>query len=287
MAHGRFEKLMPVCTWCGIESKNDLVCDWCKRPLALRSQRKADGRSSVDLLRDGDEDTSPLMPKVIAASAVVVLLAIIGVIWMMSSRQATSSPNQMPTEYTASRDPAYPTNQAAIHLPEAQPVFLPQPTTPVPLPRRDYSSNPSKDYVPTATAAPNDQSKLHVVLFDDPKEFGSPSVRLSAGLIRATSGRRAIGKVSVMNTTEGRVVDFRLEADISGGTYELRPFEGSIDRSHYLTDRTIDKGQKLTVPVLVIGYQAGKKGSIVPARIRLQAWLDAGRPIQEDEMIVP
>lgn len=278
---------MPVCTWCGIESKNELVCDWCKRPLALRAQRKNDGRTAVDLLRDGDEE-GPNLPKVLfIVGAVVACLALL-LVWVLSSRPANNAPTAANTEYTVQRDPAFPTNQSDVRTPVAQPVFLPQPQAPAPVqaPARTYTIDPTQGGSREGTAP-----KIRVIINDPDSERGAsaPAVRLSSGAIRWLGGKRgmAVGRVSIVNSTESHVVDLRLEAEINGHTYTLRPFEGNLDKPRTLASLDILPGERITLPVIVNGYSSGRKPAVLPARIRLESFLDSGKPYAQDEIMTP
>ncbi len=285
---------MPVCTWCGIESKSDLVCDWCKRPLALRSLRKSDGRSQVDILKDGDDDRTALTPRVMAVAAVVALCLIFVVAWALGARGSGNSSNDAVAsaaspEFVAQRDSAFTGRAANPPAPTpapAQSVFLP-------------AAMQSSKHAPTADeqARPGQQpimqpGHVSLVLTDEerqPANSAGPSVRLTAGVLKSQGGRRGIsvGHVTITNTTENNVVDFRLEAVINGHTYTLQPFEGTLERPRNMKSTAIEAGEKISVPVMVKGYNGGKKSNVVPARITMNAWLDSGPSVIKDELLTP
>lgn len=290
---------MPVCTWCGIESKSDLVCDWCKRPLALRAQRKSDGgRSAVDLLRDGEDGASAFTPKVLAIAGVVGLVVILIIVWAMGSRQGSSAaaadntPSAASQDFVAQRDSAFGPRSASAPAPaSARSVFLPQA---VPSQNQDFTG---KSVVDTGASSPTAHfqkvvaENLSRVTVDDGRETGGagPSVRLTGGLIRSAGGKYgvSIGHVTITNTTENNVVEYRLEAVINGRSYTLQPFEGSPNKPRAMKSSTIEAGERISLPVIVKSFNGGKKNNVVPARIMLNAWLDAGSSVVRDELLTP
>lgn len=281
---------MPICTWCGIESKSDLVCDWCKRPLALRSSRTSgtSGRNAVDLLRDPDDDRAALTPRVLAITGIVLFCLVAVVIFAaLSSHKNAAEPvaadASSSQEYVASRTPA-----DVAPKPATRTVFLPSAAT-RPTARRDDADLGFNNFVVTSPP-PRSHSMLFVPMAEanDTEKAAVPAVRLGGGVLRSLGGRRGttVGKIAVTNSTESTVVDFRLEAVIGGKTYELHPFEGTLEKQREFTSKLIHAGEKLTVPVEVVGFGSRKVGAI-PAQIKLEAWLDSGPSVIEDEITTP
>lgn len=283
---------MPVCTWCGIESKSDLVCDWCKRPLALRAMRKSgDSRSAVDLLRDGDDDRGHLGPRMIIAAGAVGVLMIIVVIWALTARQSAPEPasSAMSQEYSVTKEQAFVPKSSAEARPAAQ-VFMPTQQSPD-VNRVTGSRITDTAHAPTSVSV--DSNKLtRVALYNDNLEdmtISGPSVKLSGGILKTTGSRRplSVGRITVTNTTESSVVELRLEAVVGGRTYTLQPFEGTPEKPRDFKLSSIDAGERITIPVLLNGYGGGRKPTIVPARILMTAWLNSGPGTVRDELLVP
>lgn len=285
---------MPVCTWCGIESKSDLVCDWCKRPLALRAQRKSDGRSAVDLLKDGEDGGSSLSPRTLAIAGVVGLCVILILVWALGSRQGSSAaaadnaPSAAAQDFVATRDSAFgPRASTPRASAPATSVFLPTAVSP------DARSKQAGAAVIEGVQQAHIQKAVDEtrITIDDGRQLGGagPSVRLTGGLIRSAGGKYgvSVGHVTITNTTENNVVEYRLEAVINGRSYILQPFEGSPSKPRTMKSTQIEAGERVSLPVIVKSFNGGKKNNVVPARILLNAWLDSGSSVIRDELLTP
>ncbi len=279
---------MPVCTWCGIESKSDLVCDWCKRPLALSAMRRpASGRSAVDLLKEGDDEKGGLSKRGVQALIVAAVCIVIMAAWLLGSRSSEPSATAAPQEFSATRETAAKT-PAPSTAPAPKPAFIPEPPNrrneSIAFKAEESSGGGGRASLPSAPLA------VQIVREeDDLAPTSGPAVRLTGGLIRSTGGRKGIsvGRISITNSTDSSVQDFRLEAVINGRTYPLQPFEGTLDRPKSFSSKLIRSGERLTVPVIVNGYNGGRKQVIVPARIVLSGWLASGPGIVKDELLTP
>lgn len=282
---------MPVCTWCGIDSKNDVICDWCKRPLALKNARMHDNRSAVDLLKDDEPADNNLLAKALAFTGVAAVVALVIVAVVMVSRKSDVAQDGVPPEFSknsnlvAERTPAVPpTPPAAQPQGSGQPVFLAAQSLP--------SSNGTSSQV--LLVDPNvrkDKDRTVTIHLTDDANVGviPNPIRLAGGILRAVGSKRAIvGRVSIINSSEFSVTEFRLEANIGGATYTLSPFEGSVDHPKAYNQLTISAGEKLTIPVIVRGRNASKRGSIVPATISVEAFMDGGsQSVIRDQIVTP
>jgi hypothetical protein len=283
---------MPICPWCGIESKNDLVCDWCKRPLALRPSRRTDARSGVDLLKQEDDEGGGLVTRILSVVGVVALVAIIAVSIVLLRKQdevtadnSASSGSDPKTSFRPVRGPA--TDAQPISSPPALlgPAIIATSAPAVGDGAMGAANNGSIRVV-ASTGSPMANAALksfHIDLNNSDVDnehlrlTGSEPLHLRNGVLRIQGrARNAVGILDIVNSSEDNVVDFQLEATIKGRTASMRTFEGTADKARSYGQTTIHPGEKLSVPVMVSGPFSGARGSILQATIRIRAFMDYG-----------
>ena len=262
-------------------------------------RKSADGRSAVDILKDGEDDSGSVMPRVLAVTVIVsvVLIVVIAVALTSKKSPAEVSDTATLTPDVSSKAPEFVASRTRTQQPVAvaQPVFLPASAA---APSRfDTSSNPVGANSPDFTIHGNilgSHGKVFQMLVDDPygpSRPGSPAVRIVGGILRVSASRKmAIGRVSLVNSTEDNVTEFRLKVMVNGRSnpVDLEPFEGSPDRPRPFTSLTIHPGEQLTVPVMLKGLSGGKKGAILQSTILLDAWLDsASVTVTHDQLETP
>ncbi|MBS1716980.1 MAG: hypothetical protein JSS72_04525 [Armatimonadetes bacterium] len=268
---------MPICNWCGIESKNDVTCDWCKRPLSLQpSMGPADQRSwksdASQLNSDSEPTESWWSPTKIALVA-VFLVGIPTFFWLSSS---DSSKTPQVAESTA---PKLPLDQkvVAANAPapvpgfqSAPPVFLPPPANPSP----SDTTFPSLRYATPLGGGGGHARQFvsyegHVVL-SNPADVGLGTAKLR--MWKGPDGiMRCVGEATLYNNSDKPVTDYRLMFIYGDMTYAVKPFEGSVQDPRTVYSRVVRQHSELKTPILVEGFHPS--GNRITGQLRFEAYL--------------
>jgi len=257
---------MPICHWCGIDSKNEVVCDWCKRPLDLRSARTGtadsgrSGGSGVDLLADGDDDARAILPRLIVIGTMLVLVAAAAVVFAIvrgnkvpeappQNVQAPAPANQefqaeaKPTHYT----PGYVSNSPEHSTPR---VILP---------------DPQQMVGKLSVSAPVGETHATIMIDHDGDDTG-PKFGISAAALTAFKLSKTkticMGKVSLYNVSNENVEDYRLVLVSHGHTYDLKTFSGTLKAMKFIDEHTIPSKERVSVPVYA-GHYLSKPGEVI------------------------
>lgn len=262
---------MPICTWCGIDSKNELVCDWCKRPLSLRNSRTTSvgGKSGIDLLADEDESVT-VLPKVIAAGVVVFLCAAVAVVFGVANMNkqpeapvATASAPPAPVKevFTSDRIAQTGTVQAS-YVPPPPRVFLPP------------NVNTVADAFRTTSVEAGVETHALVKLDKETKapQFGISGAKLTNS--KKPNGEMVCyGSVKIFNTSIDNIVDFDIYLVSGKSKYLVKPFIGTLENMEPLLTHVVHAKEALTLPVVVDKYK-GDPGT-VEGRLVVVATLDS------------
>lgn len=268
---------MPICTWCGIDSKNDVVCDWCKRPLSLRSSRfgasaatGGSGRSGVDLLAE-DDDSGTVLPKVIAAGAIVFVCALIAIFFGIANMNkqpeapvATATPPSAPVKevFTEGRlAQAGPVQTSYVPPPR---VFLPPSAGLAPDTFRTGT------LAPLASSSPNFR-KLKLEDENDVK-FGISGAKL-INAKKPNGDLVCYGTVKIFNSSIDNIVDFQIYLVSGKRKFVVKPFTGSLDDMEPLQNHVVHAKEALTMPIVVDQYK-GSAGT-VSGKLVVVATLDS------------
>lgn len=275
---------MPICNWCGIDSKNEVTCDWCKRPIALQPQRidpYHSDRPGADAPVDETGQLRRFTPGQmlgggLVAVAVVVALA---VVFMSPSNSST------PTVGQAAPPIPLDTHLLATNTPithsggdggggggggiwaSATPIFLPPPApvvssggTPIPSSHAD---------TPTGSRGPDFISEKSHMVKTLIADVGIAKAKLS--MVKGGDKRsRAVGQIVLFNDTAIPINDYRVEFYSKGRVYPVAPFEGTIKDPQPIYSRYVRAHGELSTPIVIEGYNGARpKGTL-----RLIAYLD-------------
>jgi len=226
---------MTHCNWCGLVSEDDAICSWCKRPFK-------DGDPP-----EGSQNPSPKPGRTRNIAAAVVGLCLILLVAFLGLRmRPLSVKNAAPKPAVMAADnhsglagvPIPPQGYGVHH--ESAPATLAPGMTVEPL-------APGDDQSPTS---PDDQGATPVA--GDAQPLGSVQV-LSASLTARDddSGQEwAAGAVTIKNTGPYPVTDFLIVLRVNDIEYSLTPFNGSISDPQAVTNRRIEPGAQIVVPVM-------------------------------------
>jgi hypothetical protein len=94
-----------------------------------------------------------------------------------------------------------------------------------------------------------------------------------------------VGRVAVVNDGPYELTDFRLGLEVSGITYALVPFEGSLEYPTPIYYRHISPGGSMDVPVMTTGYYTSYYAGGIK-QIHLEASLDGPPGLVTDTVTV-
>jgi hypothetical protein len=269
---------MPVCQWCGIDSKNDVVCDWCKRPLGLKRAGNATvgGKSAIDLLADNSDDNQAILPQVLAAGAVVCIAVVATVLYAISTNGKAppapvanvNPPSPAHENFVAEKQPISPVQ--ASYTPPPPRVFLPQ----------DPDINLHYRLTAGAGSMPAPRASVQLDHQKDEVKFGLSAVKLTA--FKQPNGKMmAIGKISVFNGSPDNIIDYNLTLISGGHKYKLVAFSGTFEQRELLSDHVVLSKEKAAIPVFADDFK-GKAGPIT-GTVRLVASLDSSeKPVSSE-----
>lgn len=295
---------MTICNWCGIESKSDVVCDWCKRPLNLRANRYgspplggagaaavpvATQRFGTDYLKDTDDDPNIFSPRnlVIGAVALIGLFALIAIFLMIPTSGASKSAVAQVGEGSMSPDPSQ--------------TFTPyQPATNSPgFPV--YSTPPKSSFVPRSGfpeginlqgGTPQNPGQVPTVIKNvGPLPYSTDNSlkvsTVSLRLVPAGKGKvRLVGRFSINNQTGSSMVDYKIFGTFGKNNIPLECFEGDMTKAKLNGPVVVPADTTLDIQV-VSAAMTGRPGRPPRGTIRINGILDGGTGTVGAEVGVP
>lgn len=280
---------MTVCNWCGIESKSDLVCDWCKRPLSLRSTRvglNPDGtpKYGTDYLKDGDDTPTPGKTVAIVLGAVALVGLLIGAIFFL----AASGPSAQPVASNTGEgtiqasDPSAPNpNQAfAVRTVPNSNVG----STVAPAPINGFiagDKEPGLRTVSSANGAQNNGRQETFIEFGKlgagPRADVAHQIALTPNLHIVSVGggkARIIGLLTVNNTSDSSVVELRIEARFARNTIPFEAFQGTTSSPRTVGMPTIPANSSVQIPIYSKPF-TGRPGRLPAGTLVVQSINDS------------
>lgn len=272
---------MTLCPWCGQQSPNDSVCDWCKRPIDRKVGPPAGTRNDLDFLKEeGDGDRHPILRWVlIGACAVACGTALFFVL------RGTNPPPD--TVASASQDGG-PPRPPQTTTPAGTLVSMPQFQNH----RPDYwiqQWNSGNDLISNAAgngatwtrAAPMARGSADMkvnVPMNSPVKLENVVLRL---VTLSNGDKRAVGKADIVNGTANNVIDYRLELVWADKDYTLMPLQGTNKALHQVYFKSLRPGKREMVQL--VSLRIGQHPDGTPNTLRLTSWLDGNPGTAIDE----
>ena len=235
------------------------------------------GRSGVDLLAD-DDDSNTVLPKVIAAAAIVLVFAIGAIFFGVSNLNkqpeapvATNSAPIAPVKevFTDNRIAAVQTS----YVPPPPRVFLPPSVNPM----VDSFRNGGFETIPSGRSGPD--AKL--LREDKGVQFGIAGAKLINS--KKPNGESiCYGAVKIFNRSIDNIVDFEIVLVSGKNRYQVKPFVGTLDNMESLVTHVVHAKEALSIPVVVENYK-GAPGP-VEGKLTVIATLDSTPKPQYFEM---
>lgn len=259
-----------LCNWCGQESNNDQLCDWCKRP--LRGGAAAASRVDLEFLRDADESDKPGTLRFVAIAACV--LACIALLAIVLRPQSGSAALPLPGsggDADFASNPGRPRRERPPHvnLSKDKPIrdFI------------DVLGQVGKDR-PRPTANKSDALPAGTTF---PSVVKISKVELTM-VATQDGGKQVMGMASLDNGSNRNVIDFRFEVAWGSQVYSMTPMVGTAGKLRRMDQRALRPGRHATVQLVSQPIHNDPGGA--PYSLRLLAWLDGAPNNSFDEYIL-
>lgn len=294
---------MTICNWCGIESKSDLVCDWCKRPLALKSQRGGmPGQTQTygtDYLKDGDEDNINVLTPRNIGIGLAALAGVAAIVWAFVASAPAPQPTPVATkigtegqgELTPSAEEAMRVTSSPVQTASFQGSRVATPTQTVFVPQaRSLDSESGPVQSRTVTPDPIYQGVIKRAMVADTSM--EELYRVSAGikelrLVAAGAGKvRFIGKMTITNKSDNNLIELQIQGTFGKLTIPFEAFEGTRSNPVPIGTPVIKANQIVELPVVSKVF-SGKPGRSPQGVIKLQAVYDGVSGRYTEELRVP
>lgn len=268
---------MIICPWCGQQSANDSVCDWCKRPIDRRIGPPPGARNDLDFLKDESEvDRFGMMKIGAAVFCAVAIGALLYFLFMRPSNdtvaQATGGPEQ-----AEGRPQVSATNVPARLV--AQPQYQSHPASYWVQQWNNGSDLISNAYQAGSTNWTKEQPATHAAASMPVNVPMNSPVRLQnveVTLVSLPGGdKRVAGRADIYNGSDKNVIDYRVELVWGASDYTLMPLQGSDASLHQVYQKALRPGKHQVVQLVSLKIKNHPDGT--PNSVRLTAWLD-GNP---------
>jgi len=273
---------MTLCPWCGQQSPNDTVCEWCKRPIDRKVGPPAGARNDLDFLReDADGDRNPILRWVlVGACALACAVALFFVL-----RGGSNPAPETVANGTQDGGPPKPTGPVSTGAASAKLVSMPQ----LQDHRPDYwiqqwnngndlISNAGANWTKAAPMARGSADLKTNVPMNSPVKLENVVLRL---VTLPNGDKRAVGKADIVNGTSNNVIDYRLELVWADKDYTLMPLEGTTKSLHQVYFKSLRPGKRQMVQLVSLRIGDHPDGS--PNTLRLTSWLDGNPGTAIDE----
>lgn len=249
---------MTICSWCGQESQNSAVCDWCKRPISLSSAPQS-RKTDLEFLREGEGDKIGTVRIVAVVACVVACVALLAFLLVKPTRDQTVAQGpaiSAPSGSGSSKPRKITETERRATGRDIEVISRPGIGRPAPPPR----------------VVPQERRSAQV-----PTNFGARSIiksdKVDMSMVALHDGtKQIIGKAEVVNPTAENVVQFRYEIVWGPHVYSMTPMVGRRGNLQRLEQTAVKPGGRLMVQLVSQPIPSDAGGS--PNALRLTAWLD-------------
>ena len=276
---------MAYCNWCQLESENDDVCVWCKRPLGTSQGVYQQARSDLHFLRSSEDGGEPT-PIFAIVGALVLLGLVAGAILTFHSRsdQASNESDHWVLKDQAPEQaaPSAETQPAAFApTPAPAPLYVP-PSHQIDDPKTDKHSSARVITMGDSQTVVKNNGPLAGVKGENSLYFEGADF---SAVVDKKGEKHLVGDVVVVNDTYGNLQSGSLWLRAGNSQFNLERYDGSINAPHFLGKFAVSGKASLKCHVLVKDLNpnvnfSGKRVLGLEGNI-------GGQPVHvEDELIV-